>query len=143
MISRAWNLRFLVAVIAAIAVLAVACSSDDLDPTSTPANSGGPQVFFPYVFSGKFTVAGEPGPQGIRMFARLGDGRGPFNDAIRPGEYLNVSVTPIDASDFGGEITFHLGNPDGPTVQAEETFTYAASTQPQLLELDLSFPRLP
>lgn len=143
MIGKRWNLRFLVSVMAVTAIALVACSSNDPDPTAVPTNAGGQPIFFPYVFSGKFTVAGEPGPQGVPMFARLGDDRGLFNDSIRPGEYINVSVAPENADAIGKEITFHLGNPDGPTVQADETWIYSASAQPQLLELDLTFPRLP
>ncbi len=135
------RLRLIVALIAMVAVAAVACSSDD--PTPTAAPTGGTPVFFPYIFSGDFTVAGEPGPQGVPMFARLADGRGLFNETIRPGEYINVSVAPTVEDAIGQEITFHLGHPDGPTVQADETYTYDRVSQPQLIELDLNFPSLP
>ncbi len=135
--------RTILTFVAMIAVLAVACSSDDPEPTPTTEPSGNIQIFFPFIFSGQFTVAGEPGPQGVPMFAKLGDGRGLFNNSIRPGEYINVSVAPETEADVGGEITFFLGHPDGPTVQAEETYTYDRITEPQIIELDLTFPRLP
>lgn len=139
-----WNLRILVLIVATVAILAAACSSNDPDSTPVPTTSGGGvSVFVPYIFSGNFTVAGEPGPRGVPMFAKLGDGRGLFNDTVRPGEYTNVSVAPEKAEAVGGEITFHLGPPDGPNVQAEETYVYAATTAPKLIELDLTFPRLP
>lgn len=145
MTRKRWNLRVMISVMAAIAVVAVACSSSDPTPTATatPDNLAVLPVYVPYVFSGNFTVAGEPGPKDTRMFARLGDGRGPFNDAIRTGEYLNVSVTAGDATDLGKEITFYIGDPSGPTVQAEETYTYTLKTLPEFVELDLTFPRLP
>lgn len=143
MTGMRWNLRILVLIVATVAILAAACSSNDPDSTPVPTTPGGVSVFVPYIFSGNFTVAGEPGPQGVPMFARLGDGRGLFNDTVRPGEYTNVSVAPETAEAVGSEITFHLGLPDGSNVQAEETYVYAASTAPQLIEFDLTFPRLP
>lgn len=123
--------------------MAAACLSGDPEPTPTPDGPAGIPVSFPYIFAGNFTVAGEPGPQGIPMFARLGDGRGPFNNTVRPGEYTNVSVAPPTPGDIGEEITFHLGHPDESNVQAEETFVFDATAQPRFVELDLSFPRLP
>ena len=77
------------------------------------------------------------------MFARLGDARGPFNNSIRPGEYINVAITPTDANDIGSEITFYLGHPDENPVRAAETHTFETTTQPQFVSLNLSFPRLP
>ncbi|MDA0232920.1 MAG: hypothetical protein O3B04_08505 [Chloroflexi bacterium] len=141
-----WNRTALISAIAlSLFVLAGACRSGgpDTPSTSTPSGTTVQPVSFPFIFSGKFTVAGEPGPQGVPIFARLGDGRGPFNNAIRPGEYTNVSISANSASDAGKEITFYLGHPDGPTVRAEETYVFNVSAQPQFFELDLSFPRLP
>jgi hypothetical protein len=88
-------------------------------------------------------VNGQPGPQGVPMFARLGEGRGPFNNSIREGEYNNVSIAAQSPSDLGGTITFYLGLPDGPNVQANETYLFNITSQPQLITLDLNFPRLP
>lgn len=88
-------------------------------------------------------MAGEPGPQDVPIFARLGEGRGLFNNSIRPGEYINVSIAPATRDDIGKEITFHLGHPDGPNVQAEETHIFNASVEPVFVNLDLSFPSLP
>lgn len=121
-----------------IAVTAATCSSEE--PTPTVSSS---PVAFPYIFSGTFTVNGEPGPQGIPMFARLGDARGPFNNSIRPGEYINVSVAPTNMDDIGGEITFFLGHPDEDPVKAEETFIFDPTVEPRFVSLNLSFPRLP
>jgi hypothetical protein len=120
-----------------------ACSSDS--PTPTPTTSASPALPppFPYIFSGRFIVDGELGPQGLPVFARLGDGRGPFNNTVRPGEYTNVSVAGQSTADNGKVITFHLGLPDGPTVQAAETYIFNVTSQPQFITLDLNFPRLP
>lgn len=138
--------RFLLFVaLVVVSSFAVSCGGDpEPDPTAT----GSPvlPVSFPYIFSGNFTIAGEPGPQGVPLFARLGNCatcRGPFNNSIREGEYTNVSISPQKVEDIGKEITFHLGHPDGPTVQAEETYVFTVPSQPQLLELDLTFPRMP
>ncbi len=143
MILKWWNARRFALVMSLVALIAVSCSSGDPEPTATPDGPGDVPLFFPYVFSGNFTVAGEPGPEGIPMFARLGDGRGPFNNTIRAGEYINISIAPVSADAIGGEITFFLGHPDGDSVQAEETYVYNRIAQPQFIDLDLSFPRLP
>ena len=112
-------------------------------PTTPPANYSVIPVPFPYIFSGNFTVAGDPGPQGIPMFARLGGERGAFNNTVRLGEYTNVSISAKSGADAGKEITFHLGHPDGPTVQAKEIFVISVLPEPRFEKFDLSFPRLP
>ena len=77
------------------------------------------------------------------MFARLGNGRGPVNNAIRTGEFINVSITPPSPDDVGEEITFYIGDPDGRSVQAEETYVFLATSQPLIIQVDLTFPELP
>ena len=142
MISRSIARVILLTVALAAVFMLGACKSDP-EPTATPQPSLSAPITFPYVFSGNFTVDGEPGPADVPMFARIGEARGPFNDSVRVGEYINVSITPIDEADYGKEITFHLGHPDGPTVQAEETYVFIESNQPLFLQLDLTFPRMP
>lgn len=131
--------------LAAIMLAVMACGSngDSSTPGDLPLCSPGQPLSFPYIFAGEFTVNGEPGPAEMPIFARLGDCRGPYNNTPREGQYTNISISPETTSDDGGEITFHLGAPDGNTVQAEQTYTFNTSAQPQLLTLDLDFPRLP
>lgn len=130
-------------VLSGLIIAACGDKGPESTPTSAPADSSVLPVSFPYIFSGKFAVAGEPGPQGIPMFARLGGERGAFNNTVRAGEYTNVSISAHSSSDAGKEITFHLGHPDGPNVQAAETFVFNIISQPQFENLDLNFPRLP
>ena len=136
------RLAALVAVVLATALTAVACKSDPeptVEPTATPATA----IAFPYIFSGNLTVNGEPGPQDVPVFARLGSGRGPYNNTVRPGVYTNVSVSHSSPDDIGKEITFHLGLPDGPTVQADQTYVFNVTSEPVFISLDLNFPSLP
>ena len=129
------------ALLAVVASIAAACSSD-ADPTPFPTCEGNPFAF-PHIYGGSFTVDGEPGPQGVPMFATLGGCRGAFNESLRPGEYINVTISGQTDDDFGGEINFYLGHPDGPFVKADQTAVYERTTQPQFYELDLSFPESP
>ena len=131
-----------VALVLITALMAIACKQDaepTVEATSTPSTA----VAFPYIFSGNLTVNGEPGPQGVPVFARLGNGRGPYNNTARTGVYTNVSVSPSSPEDIGKEITFHLGLPDGPNVQADQTYTFNVTAQPVFITLDLNFPKLP
>lgn len=125
-----------------MALSAVACRSDG-DPTVEASPTLASAVVFPYIFSGNLTVNGEPGPQDVPVFARLGNGRGPFNNTVRPGVYTNVSIAPGSADDVGKEITFFLGHPDGPNVQADQTYTFNSTSQPVFVTLNLNFPKLP
>jgi hypothetical protein len=136
------RLASLVALALVTVLAAIACKSEPeptVEPTATPATA----VSFPYIFSGNLTVNGEPGPQGVPVFARLGSGRGPYNNTVRPGVYTNVSVAPTSPEDIGKEITFFLGLPDGPNVQADQTYVFNVTSQPMFISLDLNFPSLP
>jgi hypothetical protein len=136
------RLSTLVALALVTVLAALACKPDPeptVEATATPAAA----VLFPYIFSGNLTVNGEPGPQDVPVFARLGSGRGPYNNTVRPGVYTNVSVAPTTADDIGKEITFHLGLPDGPNVQADQTYVFNVTSQPMFISLDLNFPSLP
>ncbi len=137
-LSRRFMLLVLVAVASSVAV---ACSSDGT-PSSFPPCEGNP-LAFPHIYGGTFSVDGEPGPQGVPMFATLGGCRGPFNESVRPGEYINVSIAAQSEDNFGGEIRFYLGHPDGPFVEADQKATYQRTSQPQFIELDLTFSELP
>ena len=132
--------RLLLLVVIAVFAAAAGCSSG---AEETPVGPQGPIFSFPYIFKGNFTVAGQPGPQGVPMFARLGSTHGIVNDTIRVGEYTNIIIAPERSEDAGGMITFHLGDPDGDSVQADQTLRFNLLGEPQLATLNLSFPRLP
>ena len=103
-----------------------------------------PEIFsFPYIFKGNFTVNGQPGPKGIPMFARLGGTHGIVNDTIRKGEFSNIIIAPERLEDMGKVITFHLGEPDGKNIQADQLFPFQQTKTPQFLTINLTFPRLP
>jgi hypothetical protein len=129
----------LVAAIAVTALFGAACSSDK-DPTPTLSSP----ITFPYVLSGSFTVAGEPGPAGSQIFTRInGKQSGSVTEAPRDGAYGNLIAGANSTSDFGQPVTIHLGDPDGDSVQAEETFVFNAPGSAQFLTFDLTFPASP
>ena len=143
---RATRISVAVAAMLAIGLLGAACGSG-ADPTSVPtAQTSPPTGFppsFPYIFEGNFTVAGQPGPAGVQVFARIGDARSQPAAAPRPGYYNNIVVGPLKTEDIDKPITFHLGDPDGASVQANETHPFNVVGRPTNFEFDLSFSSLP
>ncbi len=126
-------------------VLATGCGGGE-EPTvgHTPPPGlppGGPPAW-PHVFAGNATVDGDPIPAGIPVFARLGSARSQVAETLE-GRYMNIIVGPSVLKDLEHEITFHLGDPDGPDVQAKETYEFESLAEIARFELDLSFPRLP
>jgi hypothetical protein len=134
--------RYWLLIAVLVMTVAAGCGSGS-GPTPTPDTGNSDPVSFPYIFSGKFTVAGEPGPKGVPLFARLGSGRGSYNEAIREGEYTNLLISPSFSEDVGKPITFHLGLPDGSNVMADQTVVFHAVGEAQFLTLDLTFPSMP
>jgi hypothetical protein len=127
--------------LAALPALLTACGSSGPEPT--PTTSFGP-ISFPYVFEGNFTVAGQPGPVGVKMFTMLnGQQSGSVNETVREGQYRNVLAGANKPEDIGKTITFHIGDPDGEHVQAEQTVPFHATGELQRVQLDLTFPELP
>ena len=102
---------------------------------------GGPPAW-PYIFQGSATVDGNPAPAGIPVFARIGSSRSLVAETLE-GRYLNIIVGPTTVEDLGHSITFHLGDPDGTSIQARETFDFEPPPQITNFGLDLSSPRLP
>ena len=145
------SLRFTaLALLSALLLAAVACDGSKAPTptpvptvagTATPTIPSGPPAF-PFVFAGKFTVAGKPGPAGQKIFARIGGARSPVAETD-DGTYRNIIIGPSRPEDQKGDIAFFLGDPDGKTVKAAETYTFRLVAQPTTLELDLSFPSLP
>jgi len=128
-----------------VLALAAACGGKEGPAaTHTPPPGlppGGPPAW-PYIFRGNATVAGNPIPAGVPIFARIGSSRSPVAETLE-GRYLNIIVGPTTVEDLDSKITFHLGDPDGVGVQAKETFDFESLPQMTNFEFDLSFPRLP
>lgn len=132
-----------VKIVTIIAISLIALAGCDKS-TGAPDSKMAPEIFsFPYIFKGNFTVNGQPGPKGIPMFARLGNTHGIVNDTIRKGEFSNIIISPERIEDMGKIITFHLGEPDGKNVQADQLFPFEQTKTPQFLTINLTFPRLP
>ena len=130
--------------LSAAVLLAAACGGGEppqptIQPMSLPP--GGP-VAWPYIFSGNVTAAGRPAPAGVPIFARLGSGRSPVAETLN-GRYLNIVVGPVSEQDLQQSITFHLGNPDGPSIESAQSVIFEAPPGPESRVVDLSFPRLP
>ena len=111
-------------------------------PTPMPGLPPGGPPAWPYVFQGGATVGGRPIPAGTPIFARLGSARSQVAETFE-GRYLNIIVGPSAVEDIDSRITFHLGDPNGASVQAKETFDFEPLPEIANFELDLSFSRLP
>ena len=128
-----------------VLALATACGGKEGPAaTHTPPPGlppGGPPAW-PYIFRGNATVAGSPIPAGTPIFARMGTARSQVAETLE-GRYLNVIVGPSTVEDMVSKITFHLGDPEGASVQAKETFDFKPLAEIANFQLDLSFRRLP
>ena len=92
----------------------------------------------PSIYSGTVTVAGETAPDGIIIFAMLGDYISP-SVTVANGRYVGLTVGPPNVSFAGQLVTFHIE-----TVQADETAKFIAYSLPVVLSsFNLSFPNLP
>ena len=115
---------------------------------------GQPQALpdIPNVFSGSVTMAGEPAPDGVEIFARVGAyqsnvARPGFEAHERPivlteeGRYKDLKVQPTGATNVGRTISFFATYGSG-EVQAEETVTFRPGP---IFEsnYDLTFGELP
>jgi hypothetical protein len=99
--------------------------------------AGQPQALpeYPNVFSGSVTIAGEPAPDGVEIFARVGSSyqsnvaRPGFEAHERPivltegGRYENLKVQPTGTNNIGRSITFFATYGNG-EVQAAETLNF-------------------
>ena len=139
LIRRRVRLLTLAIALTSLAVISAACSNNE-DPTPTPTLG----LTFPYIFSGTFTVDGEPGPAGSSIFTMMnGRPTGDVANAPREGSYSNVLAGANTSADIGAEITFHLGDPNGDSVKAEEKYEFNPAGSAQFLTLELTFPRSP
>ena len=137
------NRKAIVVLICAAAVFLLALPACGGKPEATPTPQAIPAPpAFPFIFSGKFTVDGRPGPAGVKIFARIGTAKSPLAETIE-GRYRNVILGPADPVNQRGAIAFFLGDPDGKTVQAKETYAFRLVGQPTNVELELTFPGLP
>ncbi len=146
-----FNHRLLIAALALVGLLLIACSSDSEATTATsepgaatvtPDFTGGPPTW-PQIYSGNATAAGQPIPAGFTVIARVGQYQSQPIMTL-DGRYLALTVAPFDKELWGGAITFHLIAPDGAEVQAEETETFQQRNQPSVDNtFPLKFPRLP
>ena len=115
--------------IALVAVTAVAAAI---------MGAGQPQALpdIPNVFNGAVTFAGEPAPDGVEIFARVGSyqsnvARPGFEAHERPivltegGRYENLKVQPTGTNNIGRSISFFATYGNG-EVQAEETINVSA-----------------
>lgn len=123
------------AVAALVALAAVVFAADSGFAQGVPA---------PLVYRGTVTVAGQPAPDGINIYAQIDDYRSqPVQ--TENGRYNTLTVAPPAPTQFGARnpytgktINFYLEN-----VQAAQTATYNPSGFPLPTDLDLTFPSLP
>ena len=100
---------------------------------------------FPSLYAGSVTVAGQPGPEGYKVFGRVEDYESTAA-TISGGGYSGLTVVPAQSKYVGKTITFWL---DGPTpgltipVQAAQTDLFSGTLGTGVKTLNLTFPALP
>jgi hypothetical protein len=91
----------------------------------------------PTIFIGNATVAGEAAPDGIVIFARVGDYTSDIT-LVENGRYV-LTVGPPDTTYANKLITFHIED-----VQADETTPFIPTSLPTVKSgFNLNFPNLP
>jgi hypothetical protein len=91
----------------------------------------------PTIFIGDATVAGEAAPDGIVIFARVGDYTSDIT-LVENGRYV-LTVGPPDTTYANKLITFHIED-----VQADETTPFIPTSLPTVKSgFNLNFPNLP
>ena len=112
-------------------------------PPLVPSDTGPSPERLPYIFNGKYFVDGEPGPPGINIWTQLPTSRSGAMATLSDGRYVGVLHGPIRDADVGMPFIFCIGDPDGASVQAVETYEYENKGTFHEVELELHFPKLP
>lgn len=112
-------------------------------PPLIPSDTGPSPERLPYIFKGNYFVDGEPGPPGVNIWTQLPTSRSGAMATLDDGRYVGVVHGPIRDADVGVPFIFCIGDPDGASVQAVETYDYDNKGTFHEVELELHFPKLP
>ena len=92
---------------------------------------------FPYIFSGKFFVNGNPGPINSIIISKLGQLDSP-EVITGDGEFKNLIIGPRNSDDIKNKIEFFLVK-DGRMIRAEEDLPFDIVRTITNVEIELNF----
>ena len=92
---------------------------------------------FPYIFSGKFFVNGNPGPINSIIISKLGELDSP-EVITGDGEFKNLIIGPRNSDDIKNRIEFFLVK-DGRMIRAEEDLPFDIVRTITNVEIELNF----
>ena len=92
---------------------------------------------FPYIFSGKFFVNGNPGPINSIIISKLGELDSP-EVITGDGEFKDLIIGPRNSDDIKNRIEFFLVK-DGRMIRAEEDLPFDIVRNITNVEIELNF----
>ena len=92
---------------------------------------------FPYIFSGKFFVNGNPGPINSIIISKLGELDSP-EIITGDGEFKDLIIGPRNSDDIKNRIEFFLVK-DGRMIRAEEDLPFDIVRNITNVEIELNF----
>ena len=92
---------------------------------------------FPYIFSGKFFVNGNPGPINSIIISKLGELDSP-EVITGNGEFKDLIIGPRNSDDIKNRIEFFLVK-DGKMIRAEEDLPFDIVRNITNVEIELNF----
>ena len=92
---------------------------------------------FPYIFSGKFFVNGNPGPINSVIISKLGELDSP-EVITGDGEFKDLIIGPRNSDDIKNRIEFFLVK-DGRMIRAEEDLPFDIVRNITNVEIELNF----
>ena len=121
-----------------IFILILACSDTQeeggvLDPSLPP---GGPPSF-PYIFEGNFYLNGEPGKEGLHLYAKLGDLESPIV-ITENGYFKNLIIGPKIPEDMLNVIEFYLIENSIP-IKSKKEIQFKKTHKPRFEIIELKF----
>ncbi len=93
---------------------------------------------FPHVFSGKFFISNEQGPDNTKIFAMLGELDSPIV-LTKNGSFENLIIGPRVIDDTNHDIEFYILNNDGSKIRAKEVIKFEVTPVIKFNNIDLHF----
>ena len=119
-----------------IFILILACSDKQEEINNIPLPPGGPPSF-PYIFEGKFYLDGEPGKEGLHLYAKLGDLDSPIVVTDK-GYFENLIIGPKVPEDMLNVIEFYLIE-NSITIKSKKEIKFKKINKPKFEIIELEF----
>jgi len=119
-----------------IFILILACSDKQEEINGPSLPPGGPPSF-PYIFEGKFYLNGEPGKEGLHLYAKLGDLDSPII-VTDNGYFENLIIGPKVPEDMLNVIEFYLIENSMP-IKSKKEIKFKKTNKPKFEIIELEF----